>query len=329
MTGGATISVALCTCEGAAHLGEQLDSIGRQTSRPGEIIIGDDASNDATSEVIDAHRDLGVAVRVLDRPTARLGLRANLQRVLEETVGDLVALSDQDDVWAPHRLERGAAALSAEPGAYLVASDGWFIDASGRRQPGSILGGLGVGPLRRRRLRSRPVPVVVRRAVANGNTLLFRRRLLEAALPFPDELDDPRHPVHPDRWLTWVAAGRGPVVVLDDALVAYRRHRDQATNMEGGPTGRVRALARHERAGREARLDARDRLEARAAQLAEAARRTSSRDLDAAAAHLARRARFVGGPRRAAAVARELGRGGYRWSGPAAAAADLVRGGAR
>ena len=47
-TWGGSVSVALCTHNGAAYLGEQVRSICAQTLLPDEIIISDDASTDDT-----------------------------------------------------------------------------------------------------------------------------------------------------------------------------------------------------------------------------------------------------------------------------------------
>jgi glycosyltransferase involved in cell wall biosynthesis len=40
------LSLAMCNCNGAAHLGEQLESLASQTRLPDELVVCDDRSND-------------------------------------------------------------------------------------------------------------------------------------------------------------------------------------------------------------------------------------------------------------------------------------------
>lgn len=57
----------------------------------------------------------------------------------------------------------------------------------------------------------------IRRNLATGATMMFRRDLLEHALSFPPEW------VH-DEWLAIVAAAVGEAQMLDAALIDYRQH---------------------------------------------------------------------------------------------------------
>ncbi|MEO7018024.1 MAG: glycosyltransferase family 2 protein, partial [Leifsonia sp.] len=57
----------------------------------------------------------------------------------------------------------------------------------------------------------------IRRNLATGATIVFRRELLTVALPFPDGW------VH-DEWLAAVAAATGRVDVLREATIDYRQH---------------------------------------------------------------------------------------------------------
>jgi glycosyltransferase involved in cell wall biosynthesis len=45
------VSVALCTCNGAPYLRQQLDSILSQTRPIDEIVVGDDGSTDETLDI--------------------------------------------------------------------------------------------------------------------------------------------------------------------------------------------------------------------------------------------------------------------------------------
>ena len=129
----ARVSVALCTYNGEAFLGEQLASVARQTVLPGEIVISDDGSTDGyVGHRRAVRRDVAGPGALPANPTA-LGVTRNFERAIRATVGDLVVLSDQDDVWRPDRLERALAAFDARPELQLVCSDARLVGADGAR----------------------------------------------------------------------------------------------------------------------------------------------------------------------------------------------------
>jgi glycosyltransferase involved in cell wall biosynthesis len=62
MAGSSTVSIALATYNGEAHLGAQLESYLAQERLPDELILSDDASTDGTTRsrksLPGAHRSL-------------------------------------------------------------------------------------------------------------------------------------------------------------------------------------------------------------------------------------------------------------------------------
>ena len=60
--------------------------------------------------------DLPTPALVVRRNTVALGVTANFEQALLAASGDLIALSDQDDVWHPERVERAVAEFAARPG---------------------------------------------------------------------------------------------------------------------------------------------------------------------------------------------------------------------
>jgi glycosyltransferase involved in cell wall biosynthesis len=109
-----SISVALCTHNGERFITEQVRSILAQSYPPAELVLSDDASSDrtvavATAIVEEHNRDHGDVRLVVMENRPALGVAANFAQAIAACTGDLVALSDQDDRWAPERLERGRA----------------------------------------------------------------------------------------------------------------------------------------------------------------------------------------------------------------------------
>lgn len=233
------VSVALCTYNGEQYVETLIDSILDQTRPPDELVINDDSSTDATVERLRA-RLAGAPFEVDIRVNhAQLGSTRNFEAALGRCRGRSIALADQDDVWAPTKLERTVAELEADPTVTLVFSDAELIDHDGRPIGSRLWSTRQI----RRTLRAHSVvgeELFAARALTTGCTMVVRRRAVLAALPFPSSLWDPRAPMRHDRWISLVAAAVGTVRALDEPLMSFRVHPAQET---GVLIGRERPLA--------------------------------------------------------------------------------------
>ncbi|MCH5716822.1 glycosyltransferase [Niabella hibiscisoli] len=98
-----SISVALCTYNGAAFLQEQLDSILGQDLPPNEIIICDDGSTDDTLSILERYRQKYPAIIKVIYNKQQLGSVKNFEKAINLCSGDIIFLCDQDDIWFPHK----------------------------------------------------------------------------------------------------------------------------------------------------------------------------------------------------------------------------------
>ena len=268
-TAAPRVSVALGTHNGARFLGEQLDSILRQSRPVDEIVLSDDASGDGTVELaqraIDARRATDAATPelvVLRNPVA-LGVTANFEQALRAASGDLIALCDQDDVWHPDRVSRAVAEFAARPELDLVAAEARLVDDAGAPLGSTLFETLGVDAGVRERLASSPFEELLKRNVVTGATAMVSRRLVERAAPFPASW------VH-DEWLAVVAAVGGGIAVVPDPVIDYRQHGGNQIGVARLGAGGRLARLREPRTERNATLLARaqdlaDRLPAIAA----------------------------------------------------------------
>ncbi|MFM1990501.1 MAG: hypothetical protein RJA99_3458 [Pseudomonadota bacterium] len=212
------ISVALATCNGEKFLAEQLASIATQDRLPDEVVIRDDASGDGTRRIIEAFaRDFPGRVDFAVNPT-RLGVSGNFEAALAATTGDLVLLSDQDDVWYPHRVAHALHAFESDPDLQLLFTDARLVDASGRPLGTTQMRSLGMRDDERAAIRAgRAFEVFAARNLPLGATVCIRRGVLDAALPIPASW------LH-DEWIALIAAAMGRVVYVDDPIIDYRQH---------------------------------------------------------------------------------------------------------
>lgn len=196
------ISVCLASYNGEAYVLEQLSSILGQLSADDEVIVSDDGSNDGTLEKILGFDD--PRIRLLQGP--RQGLIANFQNALLHVRGDIIILSDQDDVWLPGRLE---AVLPYLRDYDLVICDCTVVDRDLNIISPSFYRLNNSGPGLLKNLTSNSY---------QGCCMAFRKSVLELALPFPANI-----PMH-DWWLGLVAELYGSVFFLHQSGLLYRRH---------------------------------------------------------------------------------------------------------
>jgi glycosyltransferase involved in cell wall biosynthesis len=209
------VSVVMTTYNGAQFLVEQIDSILRQSVADFELIIADDCSSDATPALLRAYAERDTRVRLLLNER-NLGLHDNLERALRTARGRFIAISDQDDVWSPQKLECLLQHIGERSAVY---SDSLLVNAAGHS--------LGMTLLQRLKLKQ---PATDDRAVAlmrkncvSGHALLFRRELLELALPFDARLMF-------DQQLGFFAALAHGLSYVDEPLVQHRIHDRNHTN---------------------------------------------------------------------------------------------------
>src|SRR6476646_4901088 len=122
------LSIALCSYNGAAYLSEQLESIAAQTRTPDELVISDDHSTDDTLRLIEEFAaTAGFPVR-LSVNESNLGTAKNFEKAISLCRGDVIVLSDQDDVWHSDKLESVERIFAARPQLSLVFSNAELVD---------------------------------------------------------------------------------------------------------------------------------------------------------------------------------------------------------
>jgi glycosyltransferase involved in cell wall biosynthesis len=217
-----TVSVALCTHNGERFVGQQVTSILNQSVPVDEIVVGDDASRDGTVAVIEAAvadargRGLEIDLTIVRRE-APLGVAKNFEDTVARTTGDLVALSDQDDVWPADRVARLIPVFS-DPAVMLVHSDARLVDADGVPTGGLLLDALDATARERRALTSgHAFGVLLRRNLVTGATAVTRGSFARGAPPIGEGW------IH-DEWFAMVAALSGGVRLVPEPLLDYRQH---------------------------------------------------------------------------------------------------------
>jgi glycosyltransferase involved in cell wall biosynthesis len=216
-----TISVAMTTYNGAAFLCEQLDSIFAQTRLPDELIVCDDGSTDATLELL-----RGYSARAPFRMTVvlneqRRGSTKNFEQAIQLCTGDIIALSDQDDVWYPSKLEAIEQRFESDTGVGLVFTNGDLIDEHGRLLPKNMWKAFRFGPQIQKMLSGpRAFDILLSWPFVTGATAAFCARFRNLLLPIPVEAPTFVH----DRWIAVLIGAVGRIGLIHERYIAYRLH---------------------------------------------------------------------------------------------------------
>jgi glycosyltransferase involved in cell wall biosynthesis len=230
---GPLIAVCMATYNPPGELfRRQIESIRAQGHSHWVCLISDDCSSPARYEEIASEVD-GDPRFVLSRSERRRGFYLNFERALRMVPVDAsyVTLADQDDYWYPDKLET---LLSGLGEAQLIYSDARIVGRGGEEISPTFWGG-------RRRNHDDPLSLLVANCVT-GAASLFRRELLDDALPFPPAQFAHYH----DHWLALVARMRGRIEFIDRPLYDYVQHGDSAL----GHAAATRTFSLRERAGK-------------------------------------------------------------------------------
>jgi len=126
------VSICIATCNQERYLDECLESvIGQIDGLACEILIGDDMSEDATSEIAArwAARHPGVIKHFRHAP--RLGPAANYQFIVKRAQGEFIAHLDGDDMWLPGKIAGQLAFMNAHTDCPAVYTNAIVIDDKG------------------------------------------------------------------------------------------------------------------------------------------------------------------------------------------------------
>ncbi|MBA2521731.1 MAG: glycosyltransferase, partial [Solirubrobacterales bacterium] len=206
------VTICMATYEPDPELfARQVESIRAQQGVEWSCLISDDRSSPEAFEMIEA-AVAGDPRFVLSRSPRRLGFYRNFERVLGmvPAAARLIALSDQDDVWYPDKL---ATLRDALGDARLVYSDQRVVGPDG-----AVLAESYWSAARTNNYESLASLLVAN--TVTGAAALFRRDLLDLALPFPDPPGEQYH----DQWLALVARSTGRIAYVDRPLYDYVQH---------------------------------------------------------------------------------------------------------
>lgn len=226
-----SIAVLVATYNGADNLQEQLESYSTQTLLPASILISDDGSTDSTWQILEqfSKQHPGLNIRLLKGPCQ--GVAQNFLHLLRQVPDhiDMVALSDQDDIWLPEKLERGAVMLADQSGIglYCARTLEWEAQQDLRR--------LSQLPQKATGFRHALV-----QNIAGGNTMILNRAALNLVQAASREVGE--IVIH-DWWIYQIITAAGGRVIYDEIpMMLYRQHPQNLIGANRGAAAKFRRL---------------------------------------------------------------------------------------
>lgn len=212
-----SLSVAMCTYNGARFLPEQLDSIGAQTRLPDELVVCDDRSTDETVEMLQSFaRKVPFEVR-LEVNERDLGSTKNFEKAIGKCAGEIIALADQDDVWLPDKLGLIESVFLARPSVGVVFSDADVVDENQVSLGFRLWASVGLSSALQNGISNgRGTQVLLNHNVVTGATMAFRCKFRNLVLPIAENW------VH-DGWIALFISVVADLALIREPLIRYRK----------------------------------------------------------------------------------------------------------
>lgn len=229
------ISVVMCTYNGASYLREQLQSIKAQTRAADEIIICDDGSTDETITLLtEFARDVPFKVDIVQN-AERLGSTLNFSKAIELSSGELIILTDQDDIWRNDKIHCIENAFLNDKDLACIFSDADLIDENGATLGKTLWQNLKFSGRKKPMVqRGQAFDLLLKGNFITGATMCLRSSWKSAVLPVPHGW------VH-DYWISLVVSACSKLQYIDAPLIRYRCHPQQQLGLRGtGKKGLMR-----------------------------------------------------------------------------------------
>jgi glycosyltransferase involved in cell wall biosynthesis len=203
------VSVIVLTYHHAEYIAECLNRLQEQTYSPFEIVISDDASEDATPSLLEDLARSDDRIRFFGSDKNR-GPAANFAFALSQCRGQVIATCEGDDLWIDaHKLSTQIEAME-ETGAPLVYSNYCKIDSAGKM-------------VRDRVLSQQPdrftLADLLDKHGPATNSVVWKREVMPKIFP-PDFFEV----LNPDVFIIGYGLAAGNAAYVDKVFSAHREH---------------------------------------------------------------------------------------------------------
>lgn len=216
------LSVALCTYNGELYIKQQLESIIKQTRSIDEIIIYDDNSTDKTrdiiKEIIKRNTQIKIELYVNEN---NIGVIRNFERAINKCSGDIIFLSDQDDIWVNSKVQTIVEHFDNHPNIELIFTNATIINSHSKTIPNATLFKVLGFEEKNQRLweKGMYIEILSLQNRITGATIAFKKTLIKGNIKFDEDIDA----LH-DEQLAIKAINNKSISFITNPLLSYRIH---------------------------------------------------------------------------------------------------------
>lgn len=211
------VSVIIPVYNGERYIAETIASVIAQTEPSWEIIAVNDGSKDKSLEILVAEAAKDPRVRVLSVKNGGVSRARNIG--VEAARGEHIAFLDQDDLWAPRKLELQLAQLKADNAPGISYTNQSIIDHIGAVVRVKVLA------FTPEKNRGYVFDRLVFDCFMGISSVMMRTELFDAIGGF-----DPQYSLAEDYDLLLKATRKVPVDYIDEPLLLYREHCGSGTH---------------------------------------------------------------------------------------------------
>lgn len=209
------IDILMATYNGEKYLREQIDSILNQTYLNIRLIISDDCSKDQTIQILKEYEMKDKRVKVYYQKH-NLGVVKNFEFLLGKVENEIYALSDQDDIWLPDKIEKSLENMKKN-NSDLVFGDLILINENGELLGNSFWKNKGFD---KKIKKDKNHYGLLLNNYATGCTIISKKSFIKYILPLPKES---KYMIH-DYWITIVVSLKGKISYDEIPHIKYRQH---------------------------------------------------------------------------------------------------------
>ncbi len=202
------ISVCMATYNGESYIEDQIFSIIRQLSEKDELIIVDDCSKDNTLKKIEDIKKNDNRIKIFKNKKNK-GHVKTFESAIKYSTGDIIFLSDQDDIWHEDKVKKTVNSFKKEVILIATAFEIFYNNSPSHKK--YFL------PTSNRLFNI--ARVFIGKTPYYGCTMAFKKELKKIIIPFPEKTE-----AH-DVWIALSAnIHKGEVLHLNDVILMHRLH---------------------------------------------------------------------------------------------------------
>lgn len=219
----------MCTYNGEKFLKEQINSILNQTQKVNEIIVCDDGSSDSTISILEVYSIENPNLFNIIINDVNLRSVKNFEKAIGLCTGEIIFLSDQDDIWVENKVEKMIAFFDDKNinGVFTNA----FLMKNKIIQKKSLWNSILFDPNIIKNNLELSNYLIYKSNFVTGATMAFRKKNISEIMPFP-QIDN----FHHDHWIALNLSLKNSLALINLKLISYRIHKSQQVGTQKNPT---------------------------------------------------------------------------------------------